>query len=476
MRLWLKNRFQRLREGGNVSYCSSGLLLLTAVILVFIADDLTELGWSLGLLGLFIPIVLKKSNSRLRSILLFALLLRLIVALTVRYLYPMRLDPYETNGWKLAQSWTEGASVALGRGSRFYASLIGIVYLITGRTPLFIQTFNVILGTLSVWQVYWIANRLWAERPAIIITIVSGFYPFVILYSAVLLPEAPMILFLVTSLRLAIQFWDDGHIFHLLGALLFALVSAKFQTGMLVALTGVLFLAFLKFFYSLRRGGRRQIVLMAGASLLVFSVVAAVFFTGFGFEKIGDHLNSIFDPQYLLCVSAWRSHGRAVYKIIDHGVNCGLSRTNMMKQPTYHPPPYPMELWGKVLLAIPMSMFLVMFSPFPWWISSPVDLIGFFDGFIYFGLVIMVGINVFRIKRHKKRWVALALLGVLLLVIAGFGMFTSNYGTAIRHRAKFIWLLAILAAPVLSRLLDQLGNIVIKSRHKIFNCQSGSTT
>jgi hypothetical protein len=99
-----------------------------------------------------------------------------------------------------------------------------------------------------------------------------------------------------------------------------------------------------------------------------------------------------------------------------------------------------------VIVQAPIRIAYFLFTPFPWQVTEAADLVGLVDGLLYLTMVIIY----FRRRRmlmdnKAARAVLLAVTGSIFVL----GLFTSNYGTALRHRAKTAPVLICLAAVTL---------------------------
>jgi uncharacterized membrane protein YeiH len=81
-------------------------------------------------------------------------------------------------------------------------------------------------------------------------------------------------------------------------------------------------------------------------------------------------------------------------------------------------------------------------------VRGAVDILGFIDALLYAGLALLILKNWRNICRNTLTRVAVVFLAVGLIV---FALGTANYGTAIRHRAKFAPLLIVVAAVATRR-------------------------
>lgn len=107
------------------------------------------------------------------------------------------------------------------------------------------------------------------------------------------------------------------------------------------------------------------------------------------------------------------------------------------------------ETYHDVVLTAPVRALYFQFAPFPGQISDT------FDVFAVAMLPLLVIIAVAAIRsgaRCERPLVPLVfLMTVYLLGIVGYGLVDSNYGTTIRHRIPFTFLLCVFAAPVFER-------------------------
>ena len=97
---------------------------------------------------------------------------------------------------------------------------------------------------------------------------------------------------------------------------------------------------------------------------------------------------------------------------------------------------------------MPIKTIYFIFSPFPWDIKKPSHLMGVFDGFLHILLVYCIFLN------RKAIWADPALRIILLILLTYllvYGVAVGNFGTGIRHRAKFVFIFVLLAAPFLPK-------------------------
>ena len=106
----------------------------------------------------------------------------------------------------------------------------------------------------------------------------------------------------------------------------------------------------------------------------------------------------------------------------------------------------PLEL----IVKAPIRAIYFLFSPFPWDITKKNHLIGMFDGLLYLGIMFLIIKNLQTILSDP----ALKIIFIILICyFFVFGLGVGNFGTGLRHRAKFIIALILLAAPLLPKLV-----------------------
>lgn len=117
------------------------------------------------------------------------------------------------------------------------------------------------------------------------------------------------------------------------------------------------------------------------------------------------------------------------------------------------------ESWIDVVLSAPATSIYFQFAPFPLHVDSLFHLVAA----AYTPIVIVLVVSAVRsLWRGNLAYPVVTMLVVVYLGgIVGYGLVNSNFGTTVRHRALFDFLLVVLAAPVLERwersLSDRVG-------------------
>ena len=313
-------------------------------------------------------------------------------------------------------------------GSLLYSWVGSCVYVAFGRTELLLQLISATLGTVVV-VLAMKSGRLLGLDSGYIRKIgwLAALHPSLVLYSALTMREV----FIVVALGGAIYWlirWRTTHLYRYLPlSVASAFVSQLFHTGMVAASAMIVCIGMV---YVVRehsmklakiRFKRSNVVVTVVTGGLVTMLVVSVTWaieSGFAVDKLARFL----DGQILRDIANWQAdvaRGRASY--LD-----GL---------------FP-ESWLGFLWQVPVRLFYFLGSPFPWQLERLSDVWGLVDGVVFLCVCWAIGRN--SIKGAQKQDIYRMLLVLALASIVVFSVATSNYGTAFRHRAKFVPVLLLL--------------------------------
>jgi hypothetical protein len=124
--------------------------------------------------------------------------------------------------------------------------------------------------------------------------------------------------------------------------------------------------------------------------------------------------------------------------------------------------------WFDFLLAVPTRGIYFQFAPFPLHVESIFHLLGLVDSVLLIILFVSAVRSLYRCSYDET--VAVFLIVVYLAGIVGYGSINGNFGTNVRHRIVFDFMLVIFASPVLqswwSRVRTWFGVTPSQSSHK----------
>jgi len=320
-----------------------------------------------------------------------------------------------------------------GPNSRFYPWLMSLVYLITGRSFLLLQSISVFVGVLSVYATWLLGSEIWGQRAGRRAAWIMALFPTVVMYSALPLREVYLVCLLMFGLVWVVRWVRQGRAKHAIWAFLLFGVGIFFHGSIFLVALAFLMVIASKISWQGARSflqGRLRLTALAGL-LVIAGGIAFWSMSGSGIDKLGQ-LSDIYD------FDMWVSESQKRYYADGHSGNAVY--------PEWTIP----ETVGDLVWAVPLKITYLLFSPFPWDIKTPSHLIGLIDSLLYLGLVIIIFLNIKTIWRNEA---ARTVLLVILPFVFAYGIGTSNFGTSLRHRAKFAGVLIMLASSWLARLV-----------------------
>jgi len=370
--------------------------------------------------------------------LFIAFLLRFILAFLVHYIpflcgYDTNMDGFESRGWGLAMNWHQGVPFKFIFGAHTYSMIIGMIYYLIGRSPLFIRIVNVFLSTMIVYNTFQIALFVWQnKRTAKIAAWIVAFFPALILFGVTILREAILVYLLTVSILYLIAHTRNYRISNLFISLIALLMVINLNSGFFLILIVPVFLL-IKYWMKLLVEKKGIKILYISVILIIFLVTTIVFTNSFiGVKIIGEvEVSSLTDSTIFERISSFQNvaaRGRTEY-LVGKTINSPVS----------------------LLIWLPIRIIYFLFMPFPWFWHNLLDILGGVDAVLYFWIIFYSFRGLFQKKskffNYTTLWIIVLTAGIGILI---FSIGTSNYGTALRHRAKFSFLLAILAAFPLS--------------------------
>lgn len=333
---------------------------------------------------------------------------------------------FERKAWEHSQHGREPLEHYILSASEFIVLPGSYVYDVTGRAPYVLGLLMVALGVGVIYLTHLAALTLWGnERVARMAAWAAALFPQLVLHSALFLREIPVSFCLAGAALCAIRYVRRDDILQVVWFTCWVAVGALFHSGVIFAIPALL-LGML-FARPRRHGSRFKFYLVnTAAAMLLAGTMYAANETGFGLGKFGGSLDeamATFDER-----EARRTEGGAAFPEWMR-VRGGTS-----------------DAWK-----VPIRYVALLFSPLiPFMVRSPEHLLGAVDAVLYLFLFWTLYRHWGQIKHNRSVVVLLVVMLVLFLVYA---LGVSNFGTAIRHRAKIVPLLLILAAglPALHR-------------------------
>ncbi|MBA7581628.1 hypothetical protein ES708_23536 [subsurface metagenome] len=385
-----------------------------------------------------VSIIIIRAPKIIRQPLFVAFLLRFILAFLVHYIpflygYNTNMDGFESRGWGLAMNWHQGVQFKFIFGAHTYSMIIGMIYYLIGRSPLFIRMVNVFLSTMIVFNTFKIALLVWQNKRTVkIATWIVAFFPSLILFGVTILREAILVYLLTVSILYLIAHTRNHRISSLFISLIALLMVINLNSGFFLILIVPVFLL-IKNLMKLVVEKKSIKILYISVIFIIFLIATIVFINSFlDVSIIGEvRVSSLTDFTIFEKISSFQNvaaRGRAAYLV-------GKTTSS----------PVSLLIW------LPIRIIYFLFMPFPWIWCNLMDILGGVDAFLYFWIIFYSFRGLFQKKskffNYTTLWIIILTAGIGISV---FSAGTSNYGTAWRHRAVFAFLFAILAASPLS--------------------------
>ena len=414
------------------------------------------IGW-LTLYLIFTFILYRIKDSAILNFLLAAFILRASFIILDEYFIDLPGGALDAKGFLVnaaKYSNTYGLSILLDMfqdtNSLFISRVISVFYSLTYENEMMAKGIGLGLGTASVYYVYYICLLIWDRTAAIKAAWIMALHPSMVLYSVLVLKEVYVtftllvtllpIIFLIKNLAIKEKLKIKKNNFFYKNFIYIVLITIGFfflkNIHGAMFLGAVSFLFFMLYYFlknelhNLKKGKIKIKV------LIILSIIFSLFLLWFydilkipyvpGSKRIMN-LNDILLRRFNIgSISAING---------DFGSN----------YPNWTIPNKDTDFIAYVTKIFARIIYF-LYSPFPWDLKRYYHLIGFADTALMFYITICAWNNRTLIWEDP---VTRFLLLLLLTYVLIYGLGTNNFGTAIRHKTKFMFILICLAAPKL---------------------------
>ena len=366
-----------------------------------------------------------------RSIVVCAYVLRVLLVYMHAYIVPLPDSQFDALRFEsVAWLWAQDGQCFddFTTGSLLYSWIGSCVYLVFGRSAVLLQLINSFLGTVIVLVAMQTMLVLASRRPYYrYVGWFLAMHPSLLLYSAITMREVVVVLASVISIYWLVRWRRGSKYRHALWAIVWMLVSQMFHTGMITGTVTIVTLVlyhtvmvhwrgFLRIRTSVRNANATALSLIAISSMVL--AISFMLSTGYGLDK----LTRLFSMDIFEALSGWQSEasrGRAGYLY-------GVTGDRLVV----------------LLMQIPLRVIFFLGAPFFWMVAKLRDMWGLVDGVFLLALLVLIvrQVRAGMLRHQVYRSIAL----VTFAMILGFAVVTSNYGTAFRHRAKFVPVIVVL--------------------------------
>lgn len=299
------------------------------------------------------------------------------------------------------------------------SSIIALFYKLLERNiaiPIFI---NGILGVLIFYYSLVLASTVWRQCTIKnLFPWIVALHPMLNVNSGIVLRENYVILFLILAMIQLAKFVNSGRGVNVLGLAAFLFLAACFHNGVLLMAFG------LPLFFVLN--SRSMIGSKRIAVMLLFLGALATLLYNVEFNKINEiQSGAVFDAEYLEEIEARRRQANTAYLV-------GMAPSSIVD----------------VFWQVPIRITFFLLKPFPWDLVKAEYVLVFMDALLWFLIVWIICGHWREISRNPA---AFAILLCLVVGVAAFAYGTSNFGTGVRHRTKFLVLALAIVYPYLPR-------------------------
>lgn len=387
----------------------------------------------LGLVVLLVLIIALRFQS-IRIVLLLAFVLRLIAVLFHHYVAPLPDSgtdavTFELMAWNWAQ---DGIGQVFqnfpGVNSYTYSWLMSVPYVIFGRNVLILQFASAIVSTLTVLYVWRLSKEMWSIEAARKAALAAAIFPMVVLYGALPLREAWVQLFFVMALVHVARWRRSNNTHNIVHGTLLLSVCSIFHAGLVISVFSFFYLAWRK---SLREFLHKNIVRMSAKSFLILTLgflAISIVLSGFlNLPKLGNVID-LFSFEHLRKISSYQA-----------GLEANASYGS------WQVPNSPVDL----LYIAPLKFLYFWGAPFLWDLRSPKHIVGLLDATLYLVIFLTIWRKRLDILANPN---ARAVFIIIILTSIAFAVGVGNFGTGMRHRAKFVCGLIVIVSPWIPRI------------------------
>lgn len=381
----------------------------------------------LGIIGICLLLVLIYAMTirwpLLKNIIWIGVLLRILAALIHFFIFQLpdgKIDAvkFENYAWSFSQMPFNDYLLSFKTNTLAltFTWFLSLIYRLFGRSPLLLQCISIFIGVLCILLVYKLSfllsnNEKKAKQSAWILAV----FPTVILYNSLILREVFVMFFLLLAFIYFSKWYISKNVNYGILTLvcfipLYYLHSALILGG--VTFFAIFFLESINFFKIRYR--RNKFSITHAILLSVTPLVTLYLFTvlpGIKIPYLGK-FDDIFTFSRILFQTKVTSLGGSVY-------------------PDWLSPESPLDFF---LLIIPRLGYL-LFSPFIWDLRAINHLLGFVDGLLYLFVFYWIAKGIL-FEKHKQIITRILIILIPLLIVYSWGV--GNFGTALRHRVKFI--------------------------------------
>lgn len=304
------------------------------------------------------------------------------------------------------------------------ANILSPFYIFIGQSEMAGRVGNAMISLLIGYIIFKLAIRITDDQTSLLASGIVLFWPTIVFRSVTIQREIVSVVALLVFLWATTQWFDSitrNSIIIAMTAAAVVYILRPENTVLLCAILGTIFII----------QSRKRPLYLAVIALLV--IPAGVYIV-FNFDAITG-VGSTLTPETIDTFAHYRAHGDAAYLTWLH-----------------------YESWLDIILYAPLKIVYYLFTPFPWQIKTPVELVVGITAIGLFGATILSRRGI-ALLLHEHPEYLLVLLSYVIFGITTYAIVEMNYGAAVRRRIQFIPIIILLAVVGLSRLRIEVRGI-----------------
>ena len=395
-------------------------LALTSCLVFRFQDNELINGYVGIIFSIFVFILTIQGKKNIRVVLLVAFLLRISMCIVYNLTGDADPDGYA----EVAQSFMNMDMIELFKnipmGAYFYSWIISLFWRFTGNSITIIRILNAILSYYCCIITYYIAKEIYKdEKVQRRIVWCIAIFPSLIRFSSPFASRETIFVFILLMYILCVcRYYYRKQTKYLIFSLAFFVIGIILHTAMLTF--GFLYLFIMVGRYK-NQDAFNRILKTSFFIIMMIGFITILLKNDIGTEKfnIGGEGISI---QKVGGLQESSASGRAAY----------LTNLNFSNP-------------ALIILMLPVRAVYFLYTPFIWMVRNLLDVFGIADAVMYIYLTYCIWKQYYEIKAKYKfvQYLLFATLATIIFMAA----VTSNYGTALRHRAKIVIPLIIIAGP-----------------------------
>ncbi|MBM7599931.1 hypothetical protein JOC34_002322 [Virgibacillus halotolerans] len=320
----------------------------------------------------------------------------------------------------------------INTGSQLYENYLAIVFNLTGVSKFSGEMLSILIFIISVSYLLKIAENLYGSTYNTYLVYFFGLLPGMIIYTSITMREPYQILFFLMSVYYFILAMKRGKFSFILFVKFFIVV---FMLGMLH--NGLLAFTFVIIGIALNKTLKGSLRINSLLIRILLTTIVLMLFIAFlnVFGISTQASDAILKGDITSYVDNYRDGGISLDSRAQYGVELNTNNIYM------------------VILTAPLVFINYMIAPFPWQLTSVMDIYAAIEN-IFRIILIFAAIKYLKKSKGLKKTFSyqLMILFILMELLWSFG--TVNWGTAIRHHLIGYGLILILGMPVLSKAIN----------------------